>query len=412
MSTVVVLNLTSSGHINPTLPLVSELVKRGEKVIYYAIEAYRSIIEDTGAEYRSYSHPKYLEPKAHQGELFGSMTHFAKATQVNLPALLKELKQCLPDYILLDSMCIWGNLVQQILGLPTITFSSIFVMHPKMNVDDVLEMVYSPRPKEAIFKGLQSLYSYFEITREIDREYGCKSPGLIEAFSNAQNLNILFTSKSFHPFPALFDDEAYKFVGPSISPRSKTVSFPFEQLKTKKTIYISFGTIVNDAVEFYKECYQAFGNRPERPYPHQVILSIGRNVNQADLGPTPDNFIVMPYVPQLEVLKRTSVFITHGGMNSVGEALFYGVPLIVIPHRGDEFLVAQQAVGNGAGLSMLPSKTSPNVLHDAVNKVLASPSYKEKAEELGQAFKSAGGAVRAVDEIIAYKNKIGLNSGK
>lgn len=409
MSKVVVLNLTSSGHINPTLPLITELISRGERVIYYAIEQYRSIIESTGAQYQSYSHPEYLVPKAHQGEFFGSMAHFAKAAQVNLPALLKELKQDPPDYILLDSMCIWGNLVQQITKLPAITFSSIFIMHPTMKVDDILEMVYSPRPKEVVFKGLQSMYRYFEISQEINQQYNCKIPGLIEAFSNPQHLNILFTSRKFHPFSEMYDAKTYKFVGQSISPRFETISFPFEQLKSGITIYISLGTIVNDAVEFYKDCYQAFGNRPEHPYPHQVILSIGNKVNLANLGSIPDNFVIMSHVPQLEVLKKTSVFITHGGMNSVGEALWYGVPLVVVPHRGDAFLVAQQVVSNGAGLSMMPAQVSPDTLHDAVAKILSSPTFKQKAEELGQSLRSAGGYVKAADEIMAYKNKIGLS---
>lgn len=409
MSTVVVLNLTSSGHINPTLPLIAELVSRGERVIYYAIEQYRSIIEATGAEYRSYSHPEYLVPKAHQGEFFGSMAHFAKASQVNLPALLHELEQSPPDYILLDSMCIWGNLVQQIMKLPAITFSSIFIMHPTMKVEDILDMVYSPRPKEVVFKGLQSMYRYFEISQEINEQYHCKIPGLIEAFSNPQDLNILFTSRKFHPFSEMYDASVYKFVGPSIAPRPGIIPFPFEQLKPGVTIYISLGTIVNDAVEFYKHCYQAFGNRVERPYSHQVILSIGNKVNPADLGPAPDNFVVMPHVPQLEVLERTSVFITHGGMNSASEALWYGVPLVVIPHRGDAFLVAQQVVSNGAGVSMLPAQASPYTLHDAVEKILSSSTFKQSAEELGQSLRSAGGYVKAADEIMSYKSEIGIS---
>lgn len=409
MSTVVVLNLTSSGHINPTLPLTTELISRGERVIYYAIEQYRSIIEATGAEYRCYSHPDYLAPKAHQGEFFGSMAHFAKAAQVNLPALLNDLEQSPPDYILLDSMCIWGNLVQQIIKLPAITFSSIFIMHPTMKVEDILEMVYAPRPKEVVFKGLQSMYRYFEISQEINQQYHCKLPGLIEAFSNPQDLNILFTSREFHPLSEMYDANVYKFIGPSISPRPETIPFPFERLQSGITLYISLGTIINDAVEFYKDCFLAFGNRPERPYPHQVILSIGNKVHPADLGPLPDNFIVMPHVPQLEVLERTSVFISHGGMNSVSEALWYGVPLVVIPHRGDEFLVAQQVVRNEAGLSMLPSQASPDTLHDAVAKILSSPTFKQKAEELGRSLRSAGGYIKAADEIMAYKTKLGIN---
>jgi MGT family glycosyltransferase len=408
MSTVVVLSLTSSGHINPTLPLISELVRRGEQVTFYGIEQFRAIIENTGAEYKSYSHPEYLIPKTHQGEFFSVMAHFAKATQVNLPALLRELKQAPPDYILLDAMCIWGNLIQQILNVPAITFATTFVIPKQMPVEKLLDMVYLPRPKSVIYNGLKSLYEYFEIARKLDQDYGCKCPGLIEAFTSPQDLNLVYTAKEFHPQAEMFNSENYKFVGPSIAPRSEKFSFPFAKIDKQTTIYISLGTINNDHVDFYKQCFAAFGNRAERPYPHPVVLSIGTTVNPADLGDIPNNFIVMPKVPQLEILKRSSVFISHGGMNSTGEALYFGVPMLVIPFRGDQFLVAEQVSKNHAGLQLAPDAVTPSTLYDAVTEILASATFREGAAILSQAFQSAGGYIRAADEIMAYKQLIGL----
>ena len=406
MSTVVVLNLASSGHINPTLPVVTELIKRGERVIYFSIEQYRTHIEPTGAEYRAYSHQDSLKPRFHKGGHLGVMAYFAAAAKLNLKNLVKEIKTIAPDYILLDSMCLLGNYVHQILGIPCITFSSIFVMHPDLDADAILEMSYGSLPSSVTLIGIQALHRYFQITQEIDREFACRSPGLIEAFSNQHGLNIIFTSKMLQPMPHLFDDTLYKFVGPSLAPRSQDVDFPFEEIHSGKVIYISLGTIVDHGEAFYKCCFEAFGNRSDRPYPHQVILSTGNKVNPASLGPIPNNFIVRSFVPQLEILKRASVFITHGGMNSTGEALYQGVPLLVIPQRGDAYLVQQQVAHNGAGIGMLPNEATPEALHDAIENILSTPGYRENANKIRDSYIAGGGYLRAVDEIIHYKEQI------
>ncbi len=404
MSTLIVLNLTSFGHINPTLPLVAELVKRGERVIYYSIEPFREIIEGSGAEYRAYDHPEMLMPKTHQGELFSVMAHFGKAANSILPGLLEDIRNTPVDYLLLDSMCIWGNLVQQILKLPAITFSSIFLMHKDISIDDMLDMTYLHLPRKTLLNGLRGLYGYFETSKEIQAKHDCFCPGLIEFFTNTQDVNIVFTPRDFHPIPEKFAEEHYKFVGPSISERTEHIDFPFDKIESEAFIYISLGTINNQIIDFYQTCYDALGNSAERPFPYQVILSIGNKINAEDIGKKPDNFLVLPKVPQLEILKKCHAFVTHGGMNSVGEALHYGVPMLVIPRRGDQFLVAKQVEKTGVGASLSTQDVTPESLYNAVTGILQHPDYRANARQMAQACKDAGGYKKAADDIFAYKH--------
>ena len=111
------------------------------------------------------------------------------------------------------------------------------------------------------------------------------------------------------------------FVGPSITNRRGTTDFPWEHVRHPVIVYASLGTLFNTDATFYLNCLEAF-----RGEDFQVILSIGSNVPQESLGPVPANFIVQTHVPQVDVLRRAAVFVTHGGMNSVSESLHCGVP--------------------------------------------------------------------------------------
>lgn len=401
MSTAIMLNLPEAGHMHPTLPLLAELAQRGERVICYAIDPFRQAIEQAGAEFRPYPNARALIPPAHAGGLFSVMAFLASATEAILPTLLEEVRAIGPDYLLIDSMSMWGALVQQVLQIPAITISSVFVTYPKMTADEMIRMNYQHLPKEVLLSGIDALHTYFEITQRIDHQFGTQSPNIVGAFSNAQPLNILFTTGEFHPGGNVFYNDHYKFVGPSVGMRAEAVEFPFTALSGAPLLYISLGTIFNERPEFYNACFEAFGNTP-----YQVVLATGDKIAPDTLATPPANFIVRSYVPQLELLQRATLFITHGGMNSTSEALLYGVPLIVVPQHGDQFLVASRVVEVGAGLMLPAAQATPAALKGMAMQVLSNPSYKERAQTLSLAFQTAGGPKRAADEILAYIRSI------
>jgi MGT family glycosyltransferase len=237
---------------------------------------------------------------------------------------------------------------------------------------------------------------------KVTAKYKLKAFTLDELFSSPALLDIVFLPKSFQLAAETFGDN-FKFVGPSME-RSENVSdFPFAALEaaSKPVLYISLGTMANKRPEFYKECLAGFKDSD-----WQVVMSVGTKIDIADLGEIPDNFIVRASVPQLKILERASIFITHGGMNSTMEALYNGLPLIVLPQMGEQQITAQQIADLGLGMT-LPNSTRSKAaeLVQAVETVRREPSYREKAARFQRAIREAGGYQQAVKEINQLKSR-------
>jgi MGT family glycosyltransferase len=215
-------------------------------------------------------------------------------------------------------------------------------------------------------------------------------------FCNPAPLTIVYTTREFQPYGEAFD-QTYKFVGPSISSRLTQENFDFAAIKGKNPIYISLGTVFNQAIDFYKLCFEAFGNTD-----HTIVMSIGNKARISDLGEIPKNIIVKNYVSQTDVLQYTKLFITHGGMNSTHEGLYYGVPLIVIPQSADQPTIAGQVADIGAGITLQMQSLTANQLREAVDHVLSLSSFKKAVANVGESFRKSGGYHQAVDEIFEF----------
>ncbi|MEZ4726480.1 MAG: glycosyltransferase [Caldilineaceae bacterium] len=408
MSTAVVLCYPTHGHIAPKMAVVEELVRRGERVVYYSAERSRARIEQTGAEFRAYAYDHdVFDPYPPTEGLFSDMERLLKLAETMLPGLLQELRALQPDYLLLDSKSVWGNLAGQILALPAVTLSVVFALHKTLvNADYLVPRLYGGAAPDVLQRALVHLHHYFEIAQRLDRRYGTRCPNLVEFLGNPQPLNIIFTSQLFQLGGEHFD-ERYKFVGPSLAPsritQQTTMNFPFDQLNGDPLIYISLGTVFNELPDFYRACFVAFADAP-----YQIVMAIGNHIERSQLGESPANFIISDFVPQLAILARAALFITHGGMNSANEGLRYGVPLLVVPQRGDQYMVAGRVAELGAGLPLLTPEATPARLRKTVDQMLAEPRFTQGAQRVGQSLQIAGGYERAVDEIFHFKEKSGI----
>ncbi|AZV43366.1 glycosyl transferase family 1 [Peribacillus asahii] len=397
MARVLFINGGSEGHINPTIGVVQELISRGEEVVYFTIEAFRERIEKTGATVRTFDGQKFIKAfisggRNHLLERVNGLLHTA---DIVIPGVLEQIKGEHFDYIIHDSMFGCGRLLAQILKLPAINSCTSFAQ-TKISFDRTLEHLSQNVPTE-IFKRIND--DFQNLTTKIKEKYDVEISSPYEVFCNPAPLTMVYTTREFQPFGEAFN-QTYKFVGPSISSRLTQENFDLTAIKRKSPIYISLGTVFNQAIDFYKLCFKALGNTD-----HTVVMSIGEQTQLGELGEIPQNFIVKNYVAQTELLKYTKLFITHGGMNSTNEGLYYGVPLIVIPQSADQPIIAQQVANIGAGIQLQMQSLTANQLYEAAEHVLNHPSFHKAVANIKESFKKLGGYHQAVDEIFKFKSQ-------
>jgi MGT family glycosyltransferase len=397
MSRGLVIAYPTHGHLAPILPVLSELARRGEEIICYGTGRSRSRIEAAGARFRLYGrrHDDFNPNPPTEG-LFSDMARLALLSEQLLPGLLEEIRALEPDYLLFDTKSLWGRLAAAVLGIRAVTLSVVFAIQPDSIAPvDLVERLYAGAPRDAMLKGMLGLGDYYDAARRMRRRWGVSLPSIIDYLGNPQALNIIFTSREFQLDGESFGPE-FRFVGPSIPDgRDNAIDFPFTELTGAPLVYISLGTTFNAAPEFYRACVEAFGGTP-----WQIVLSTGGA--DPELPTIPANCMIRRFVPQLKLLERASVFITHGGMNSANEGLWQGVPLVVVPQRGDQYLVAGRVAELGAGRCVLPQNATAERLRECVSAMIRQPQFAANAKKLGATLRSAGGYRAAADAILQY----------
>jgi len=377
--------IPAHGHTNPTLEVVKELTGRGHEVLYYSYKPFREKIEAAGAKFIACDDfdaelRLTTEEAARLGSDLRLSTRVLVDTTLSLDDMVcREMEALRPDCIVADSMAVWGKAVAKKLGIPFVSSTTTFAFNQ-----------HSAKIMKQSFRELISmLLAMPKIQKDIKRlqAKGYPVKNVLEIISNDDATEtIVYTSPEFQPCSETFSDR-YAFVGPSIRPAESMME------KTReKRIYISMGTVNNDMLPLYRNCIKALGDTD-----YQVILSVGSQVDSSAFGTLPENVQVYAFVDQIAVLEKTDVFLTHCGMNSVSEALYYGVPLGMLPKTKEQEGVAERVRQLGAGI--LLEDTSPESICSVVNTLLTDPGYREKAAEIAAGFRNCGGARAAADKI-------------
>lgn len=385
MSKIVFFCIPAHGHTNPTLGVVRELVSRGHQVWYYSYNIMREKIESAGATFVScddHDMEQKLTPKdsVRVGKDLAFSTKILVDTTLALDdKVCEDMKRLKPDCIVADSMAVWGKAIAIKLGIPFVSSTTTFAFNQ-----------YSAKiMKQGIGELVRMLISMPKITKNIkrlqDKGYPIKS--VLDIIQNDDNTHtIVYTSSDFQPCADTFSDK-YVFVGPSIRPATDKI------VKTKeKLIYISMGTVNNDMMPLYKTCITTLADTE-----YQVIISVGNLVSINEFGKMPENISVYEHVDQIAVLQAADIFLSHCGMNSVNESLYFGVPLLMLPQTAEQGGVAERVHQLGAGIKL--KKTDGVSIIYAINKLLSVNSYKDNAQKISWSFRQCVGSKGAADKI-------------
>ena len=386
MRKIVFFCIPAHGHTNPTLGVVQELVSRGHQVWYYSYHAMRDKIESAGATFvpcEDYDMEQRLLPKdaARVGkDLAFSAKILVETTLALDDKVCADMERLKPDCIVADSMAVWGKAVALKLGIPFVSSTTTFAFNQ-----------YSARiMKRSVVELFKMAFSMPKITKQIKRlqRRGYPVKSILDIIQNDNNTHtVVYTSPQFQPCSETFSDK-YAFVGPSIRPAADRI-----EKKKDKLIYISMGTVNNDMMPLYKRCLSALADTD-----YQVIMSVGDFVSIEAFGKLPENISVFSQVDQIAVLQQADVFVSHCGMNSVSESLFFGVPLVMLPQTAEQRGVAERVYQLGAGIKLI--KADRSSIKNAIEEIFADGAYKQKAAEISVGFRHCPGAKGAADKIM------------
>ncbi|WP_438435451.1 macrolide family glycosyltransferase [Gorillibacterium sp. sgz500922] len=389
MGKILFVNGNVQGHINPTLALVRELVARGEEVVYWATEEFRSPIEAAGASFEPYGEPlnRFLASYRPTGDhpFYTLLEFLLKMDEQIVPLVTEKIAGASFDCLVHDAMFGGGRVLAKRLGLPAVCSCTSFAMNRLPVPPAMTEPGFHPQ-LDRLYEEMERAAAAWELD----------SFTLMDLLFKQEDLTVVYTSRLFQPDSDAYDDR-FAFVGPSLDRNLDPGDFPLHELEGKRVLYISMGTIHNGDAAFYRTCIEAFGD-----WEGKVVLSVGNKVDLALLGEIPGNFIVRRTVPQLAVLQKADAFVSHGGLNSVSEALFCGVPIVAIPQMNDQPAVTKQLVGLGAGIGLKPGDATAQALRDSVQDVLREDRYRKAAAAIRASFREAGGYQAAADRILAY----------
>ncbi|MBX3063534.1 MAG: hypothetical protein KF726_11195 [Anaerolineae bacterium] len=388
-------NVPAHGHINPSLPLVAELTKRGHQIIYFATPKYRSGIEAASAQFQAYNSipDDYFESQGLSGAVPMRVADALISTSEQvLPELLEITRAAEPDYLMFDGMCTWGFLLSQITKLPAVTSLSLMpLIKPPLNEllkREMLSFLLSVMLR-GIDKGIQANIR----ARALGKKYNIPPLGMAQFLNGESDLSLSYSSAYFQPYADTVSSSV-RFVGWTLNGSPDDSSFPFDQIGDRRLIYASLGTINNDDVGFFKACIEAFTGSD-----YFVVISTGNRISPDSFGAVPANVLIRSWVPQTEILKRAALFITHGGMNSVHDGLYLNVPLLLVPQQAEQALIATRVVELGAGLMLKKAEMNTTTIREKADRLLTEASYQAAAQRIGDSFRAAGGAIKAADEV-------------
>jgi zeaxanthin glucosyltransferase len=331
-----------------------------------------------------------------------------RAALQNAPARTEAMLNSLPamltaagvDAVVIDTSLIYAELAPMSLGMPYAHVAN--ALHK--DYSGYTPICFYDWPHETTpgalarnRKGVESFLEMLAPTIAVARAYA-KRAGLDVDWDNpsATISKLAWISQT----PRVFDFESsrwppqFHYTGPFHDGAGRiVVDFPWERLTGEPLIYASMGTMLDGLADVYSMIIAATAKQKG----FQLVLSVGDGLDPEQMGALPSNTILVERAPQLELLKRASVCITHAGLNTVLEALAQGVPQVAIPVTVDQPGVAARIAEKKTGLFVPLKKLTVSQLSLLLEQVLNEPTYRDNAHYFQKVIAETNGLSVAAD---------------
>ncbi|MBP2707910.1 glycosyl transferase [Microbispora sp. RL4-1S] len=388
------------GHVIPTLAVVAELTRRGNRVTYLTAPSTAPLVEGAGATALTY---ESVYRAAHVRELEDDALGLLALLLDESGAMLERVAGLAvdrPDVIVYDTSVLHaGRILARVWGVPATQLVPVFASN-------------------AHFSFLRSIYAGADAGPDAGPDSGPDSgpgdlPGWvgemlarIEALAAAHGItadpaelwwevpdsNLVTLPRAFQ-FAGDTFDERFTFVGPCLGERRFLTDWrpPGDGLPIA---LLSFGTAAAERPALLRTCARGLAGLPWR-----TVVTLADGVDLAGLGPLPSHVEPHRWVSHVSVLRHAAVAVTHGGIGTVMEALSHGCPLVVVPTSAMNGPPARRIEELGLGRALDPVGLTPDRVAEAVLAVAADESVRRRAARMRREILASGGAARAADEL-------------
>ena len=389
------------GHLNPMTALARHLQARNHDVVFLYSSCAAGLPFVPGPE-KDHVNESILEVSRMQGDdvLELSVRLVLAQTETILKSLPATVAETGVDALVLDAVQWYAELGAMQLGMPYIHVSNALYY----DYSGYTPLAYYGWPHETSPQALtRNREGVQKFAKMLERHNGG-----IRAYAEKTGLKIdwedpgytLSSLASITQTPRAFDFESshwpphFHHTGPFHDGKGREkLEFPWERLTGEPLIYASMGTLLNGRVDVFRAIVAAVTKHKNL----QLVLSVGDQIDPNQIGPAPNNAIIVKRAPQLELLKRTSACITHAGLNTVLESLAQGVPQVAIPVAYDQPGVAARIAEKQTGVVTSLDKLTVEHLSTLLNEVLKNSTYRDNAHKLQKAIAEANGLSVAAD---------------
>jgi MGT family glycosyltransferase len=387
-----------------------ELMRRGHQITFFGIPDSKERVLNEGIPFYPIGVSEYplgisQEQQARLGYMSGLAAlrytihlfqHHADMTCRDLPGTLKSQGIAA---LLVDQVDLASTTVAQAYEIPFVTICNALPTDPELTIPPFFtgwsygtNSWYQLRNRVgyALFRYL--MRSVITIIEQYRQNWGLPLSQSIGSYQS--RLAIITQIPREFDFPRQSLPPWFHYAGTFRTDTPCYVPFPYERLTGQPIVYASMGTLQNRVREVLRCIVDACIGVDA-----QLVLSLGGG-SQADEYPDlQKHAVIVNYAPQLDLLARARLTITHAGLNTVLESLSQGVPMVAVPITNDQPGVAARLAHAGAGIVVPRSKLNSARLRTAVTQVLAADSYRQRAVSLQSAIHRAGGVKYAADVV-------------